>query len=422
MKVLLLLLSLTASFIVSPFGAIAQSDLKARIESKEAEIQALEQRKLQMESELETERLAYYGGLLRQWGLPLLEAHDTVVHHSLYSLVYSRKHQQAIWVAHVIAPEVREGRVGRTNDFRYDSLVPGGSCSDRDYFSADVLPDGTLKYTGYGFDRGHLAPSADFRWSTQALSESYFYSNMSPQRAVLNRESWARLEDRVRSYAERNQRMLLVCTGPVLRPGLPRIEQGVRKPSIPNYYFKVVVDREGGVGIGFIMPNARCEYPAESYAVPIDSVEALTGFDFFSALPDAEEAQLEASRNVSPFLPPREQTDALPISPQELDKNQFNTVQAKLYAGKNEVIEVCGTVVSTKLSSKGNVFLNLDKGFPNQIFTVTIFKDQLVNFSYEPHELLMGKTICVRGKVSDFNGTPSMSISDEQSVEIRDEP
>jgi len=104
-----------------------------------------------------------------------------------------------------------------------------------------------------------------------------------------------------------------------------------------------------------------------------------------------------------------------------LPRNHFNTVQAKYYAGKNETITVCGTVVSTKLSSKGNVFLNLDKSFPNQIFTVSIFKDQLINFSYLPHEELIGKTIYVTGKVTDFNGTPSMSIQDEQAIKIEDE-
>jgi endonuclease G len=114
-------------------------------------------------------------------------------------------------------------------------------------------------------------------------------------------------------------------------------------------------------------------------------------------------------------------TDSKPLDPTSLPRNHFNTVQAKLYAGKNETITVCGTVVSTKLSSKGNVFLNLDKSFPNQIFTVSIFKDQLINFSYLPHEELIGKTIYVTGKVTDFNGTPSMSIQDEQSIKIEDE-
>jgi endonuclease G len=90
-----------------------------------------------------------------------------------------------------------------------------------------------------------------------------------------------------------------------------------------------------------------------------------------------------------------------------------------LYSGKNESITVCGTVVSTKRSAKGNVFLNLDKAFPNQVFTVSIFKDKLLNFSYSPDEELLGKTICIEGKVSDFNGTPSMSIANENAIRVQ---
>jgi endonuclease G len=79
---------------------------------------------------------------------------------------------------------------------------------------------------------------------------------------------------------------------------------------------------------------------------------------------------------------------------------------------------VCGTVVSTKRSSRNNVFLNLDKQFPNQIFTVTIFSDYTANFSYNPDEFLKGKEVCVTGKVTNFNGTPTMNITHEKAIEI----
>ena len=118
------------------------------------------------------------------------------------------------------------------------------------------------------------------------------------------------------------------------------------------------------------------------------------------------------------WLPPSEQSDVEPLSPPSLPRNHFNTVQAKRYMGSGEVINVCGTVVSTNLSRKGNVFLNLDKKFPNQIFTATIWKDNMVNFSYEPHKELMGKKVCIKGKVVNFNGTPSISIEQEEQIEL----
>ena len=99
-------------------------------------------------------------------------------------------------------------------------------------------------------------------------------------------------------------------------------------------------------------------------------------------------------------------------------RESFNTSQAKYDSGKNEEVAVCGTVVSTKKSSKGNVFLNLDKSFPNQVFTVSIFKDRLIHFSYAPEEFWSGKTVCVTGKITDFNGVPSMVLENENGIKL----
>lgn len=400
----------------SQSGLDAQVSWPPTVLTLTEEMKALEGRKQELQEKIEVEKMLFWKNELNAYGLAELAPNDILIQHSLMSLVYSEKHEQAIWVAHVISPDVKYGAVGRTNDFRPDPLVATGTCTDRDYFMRDTLPDGNVKYDGFGYDRGHLAPSADFRWSVKALSESYLYSNMSPQKPDFNRNSWAKLEDMVRSYVERNEVPLLVVTGPLLRDGLPKIERAVSKPSIPGWYYKLVVDRKNQTAVAFLMPNKLCEYPAESYAVSIDSIEALTGINFFHALPADEQARLEQQKEAKPFMAPKELTDSKPIDPTTLPKNHFNTVQAKLYSGKNERIDVCGTVVSTKLSAKGNVFLNLDKAFPNQIFTVSIFKDNMSNFSYKPHEELIGKTICVSGKVTDFNGTPTMNIENEQSI------
>lgn len=399
--------------------------LCAKAQNYTDSIQALEQHEEELKIALnnlkdviEKQKLVFWSNQLKRVALPALSTNETIVHHALFSLVYSEMHEQAKWVAHVIAPEVRTGLAGRSNDFRPDSLVKSGTCTDRDYFLRDTLENGSIKYDGFGFDRGHLAPSADFRWSTNALSESFYYSNMSPQRAEFNRDSWAKLEDRFRSYVERNQSALFVITGPVLRDGLPRIERAVSKPSIPAYFYKILYDEKQAYMSAFLMPNKRCDFAFDSYAVSVDSLEQLTGIDFFPSLPDSLESRLEKTNDPAPLLTLKEQQDVKPLDPTQLGRNEFNTLQAKLYSGKNENITVCGTVVSTKRSAKGNVFLNLDKAFPNQIFTVSIFKNNLVNFSYSPDEELLGQVICVEGKVSDFNGTPSVTVSNEKLIRV----
>ena len=52
------------------------------------------------------------------------------------------------------------------------------------------------------------------------------------------------------------------------------------------------------------------------------------------------------------------------------------------------------------------------------MFSVTIWKDNLVNFSYEPHKELIGKQVCVEGKVLDFSGVASMNVEKEESIQL----
>lgn len=406
---------LLTSFFLPVTGQIS---LTEQINAKQKEVELLKENEKQLKIELERLKLARIRVDLEKEVLPEILVGEEVIMHAAMALVYSEKDEQAKWVAHIITPDVSSGLVGRSNDFRPDSLIKTGSATEEDYFLKELLADGTYKYDGFGFDRGHLAPSADFRWSAKALSESFYYSNMSPQRPEFNRVSWAKLEDLFRSYVDKNKTELYVVTGPLLRDGLPKVERAKNKPTIPVYYFKVVVDKENKRAIGFLMPNKLCEGPTESYSVSIDSIETLTGINFFASFPDELENEIEKQKDVKPWMSPKEQNDVKPLDPTELPKKHFNTVQAKLYKGLNETITVCGTVVSTKLSSKGNIFLNLDKGFPNQIFTVTIFKDKVINFSYLPNEELFGKTICIEGKVADFNGTPSMVVENEQAIKF----
>ena len=414
MKYFIRLVFIASISVLIPRSGNAQQTTLDELRKTEEQLQALKKNEQNLRSQLEELKLRNLRDDLKMFGLPVLASGDEPIEHSAMTLLYNEKYEQATWVAHMVLPDITSGLVGRSNDFRPDSLVKTGSAVEEDYFLKETRPDGTFKYDGFGYDRGHLAPSADFRWSSKALSESFLYSNMSPQVADFNRDSWAKLEDLLRAYVMEYKVPLYVVTGPLLREGLPKIERGKNKVTIPVYYYKVAWDKANNRAIGFLMPNKKCENPLQSYSVPIDSVEALTGLDFFPKC----DATIEAKNDMKPWQSAKEQDDTAPIRATELPKNHFNTVQAGIYKDRNEVITVCGTVVSTKLSSKGNVFLNLDKSFPNQIFTVTIFKDRMVNFSYQPQEYLKGKTICIQGKVSNFNGTPSMVVENEKAIRL----
>ena len=221
--------------------------------------------------------------LAAQIELPAPVAGEQQITHLGYTLSYNEVHEQASWVAYELTSREVQGTISRTDNFRADPNVATGSASLADY-------------RGSGFDRGHLAPAADMKWSREVMSESFFMSNMSPQEPGFNRGIWKKLEGKVRDWANADG-SVFVATGGILTNGLPTI--GRNQVSVPRFYYKVILDysEPGLKGIGFILPNKKSDKDIMSFAVPIDRVESRTGIDFFASLPDDIEARLESSFN-----------------------------------------------------------------------------------------------------------------------------
>jgi endonuclease G len=344
---------------------------------------------------------------LQVFVLPELKTNENLIKHSAMILSYDEKHEQARWVAHIILPDIKNGVVSRTNDFRVDSSVSTGSAEKVDYWDS-------------GYDRGHLAPSADFRWSKIALSESYFYSNMSPQKPEFNREIWADLESFIREYVVDKNHQVYVVTGGILKEGLPQI--GKNQVSVPEKYFKVIIDpsNDTQAGIGFIIANQKSAYPVINFALSIDSVEKITGINFFASLPDTLENKIESKFDIKLWQTGYANGNTKPLTKDELPSGTINTIEAKTHI--DESATVCGTVVSIKYVPKsGNTFINLDQNFPNQIFWCTIWQNNRVNFSYDPQKYLINKKICVTGEIKLKYGQPSMSVNKEDQILILEE-
>ncbi len=217
--------------------------------------------------------------------LPAFSANDEIVKHTGYTLSYNEEHEQANWVAYELTADETEKAYERTNKFIPDPEVPTGSADNADYRDS-------------GYDRGHLAPAADMGWSETTMRESFYFSNMSPQRPEFNRGIWKELEEQVRNWA-RDYSKIYVVTGPVLEKRLPAI--GHDQVSVPRAYYKVILDYSSPEpkGIGFILPNEGSTRPVSSYTVTIDSVEKVTHLDFFPALPDDQEKKIESTLCVS---------------------------------------------------------------------------------------------------------------------------
>lgn len=217
--------------------------------------------------------------------LPLIENPEAIIEREFYTLQYNEKFEQADWVAYELTREEVMGETKRKDSFKPDDLVETGSAELQDY-------------KGSGYDRGHLAPAADMKMSKESMSDSFYMSNMSPQAPSFNRGIWAKLEGCVRTWADQNGAIYIV-TGPILvKDEYPTI--GENQVAVPEFYFKVILDyRQPELkAIGFILPNTKISQPLEDYAVTIDQAEEATGLDFFVALPDEVEAELEGTSDI----------------------------------------------------------------------------------------------------------------------------
>lgn len=389
-----------------------QYDLDARLKKLEEQQAAVAAQQKALTAKMDSAKLAIIRRDLQQWGLPRLEAGEELVVHPGHMLVYSEKHEVPKWTAHIATPDLITGNLARIDSFLPDPLVKTGTAVTADYWNS-------------GYDRGHMVPSADMRWTFDALQGTYYYSNICPQVPELNRGTWAELEDWGRRYVNFSKRRVFIVTGPVLHDGLPTLQKADRQNevSIPELYWKVIADIDGDQpqAIAFVMRNAKQEYPPISYAVSVDSVETLTGLDFFPALDDAVEARIEAMREPKAWYAEGDPF-AGEVEPMKapLPKGMFNTVQAKYHIGNT--VTVCGTVVSSRKTAKAKaIYLNFDRMHPHQDFYATIWEYNGPNFSYDPETYLVNKRICVTGKVTIYDDIPRISINNESEVMLYEE-
>lgn len=194
---------------------------------------------------------------------------------------YNSEMHQPNYVAWELTASEASATGQRKSDFQVDPSVKG---------SADLSD-----YRRSGFDRGHMIPAADVKWSDEAMYASHYLTNICPQDHKLNAGAWANLEGNCRNWAQRDSAIIIIC-GPVLSDKMPRQIGYETKIPVPERFFKVIVAPYTNPprGIGFIMNNGVVEGGVQAAAVSIDDVEAITGFDFFSSLPDDIESDVES--------------------------------------------------------------------------------------------------------------------------------
>lgn len=200
-----------------------------------------------------------------------------------FTVSFNSDHHVPNYVAWELTGTEAQGKEPRNSKFRADEDVAG----------CPTIED----YRNSGFDRGHMAPAADMKWSKQAMLDSHYLTNMCPQDHSLNSGRWSTLEDKCRQWAIRDSALVIIA-GPVLSDIITR-KIGSSHISVPERFFKVILSPYSTPprAIGFIMANAKISDGIESMAISVDQVEEITGYDFFAALPDEIEEQIESQAN-----------------------------------------------------------------------------------------------------------------------------
>ena len=202
-----------------------------------------------------------------------------LVKHKFFTLSYNESYEQAEWVAYELKKEFVKNNNFKRPFFIEDPKVSTGSADWRNYKKS-------------GYDKGHLCPAGDMEFEMDAYNDTFFTSNISPQRSDFNAGIWNRLEQKVRYWAVKYDGIYVVTAG-VLEPSLRTI--GRENVSVPKFFYKVLLDNSRGEFkmIAFLVPNLASDKPLYDFVVPVDRIEKMTGIDFFPALDDKIENQLE---------------------------------------------------------------------------------------------------------------------------------
>lgn len=211
-----------------------------------------------------------------------------------FSMEYDKSKKHSRWIAFRFDNQTKQQNVDRSNEpFDADPSV----ASEYQRVQAD--------FGRKGYDRGHLCASADRLYSREVNEQTFYYTNMSPQRNAFNTGVWLALEGQVQAWG---RSCTALDTLYVVKGGtIDKEEQvkeyigGDRSKPVPKYYYMALLFKKGDSfkAIAFWMEHTDSK-PSKTikladYVLSIDELEEKTGIDFFPNLNDNLENALEAT-------------------------------------------------------------------------------------------------------------------------------
>jgi len=209
--------------------------------------------------------------------IPEYADNEDIVRHLGYTASYNHTTLCPNWVAWELTADEANGQLDGQYSFSRDPDVSFPKASREDYSRS-------------GWDKGHMAPRADMKWSDKAMEESYYFTNICPQDHEMNSQSWRKIEELTRRVARHYGKVLVVC-GPLYGDGEPQTI-GQACVWVPERFFKALAINISGAWrtVGFIVENNPQSRSPRNYAVTVDSVEVLAGRNLFPTIDEQAEA------------------------------------------------------------------------------------------------------------------------------------
>lgn len=221
--------------------------------------------------------------------IPAISSSDSIIVYQGFVVSYDSKHLIPKWVAYELTSEEVDGTVSRSGSFGMDLNYKGRQAMREDY-----------SYSGW--DKGHMAPAADMKWSQEAMWESFYLTNVCPQNHELNGGDWLALEKKAREVAKRYGKVYVIC-GPIIGENKYGTIGG-NKVAVPDKFFKAfLVEKEGKYhSIAFIMENEGTHRKLSTCTLSVNQLEDIVGIDLFTGLSDIIEESVEEEADLKIFL------------------------------------------------------------------------------------------------------------------------
>lgn len=218
---------------------------------------------------------------------------EQIVRRVGYTVSFNPKFRIPNWVAWILTRERLESKVVSrpgTEAFVPDPKV--SNCPDRQY-----------NYAVYHYERGHICPAADNRWSREAMADCFYMSNICPMSVSLNHDVWNDVEEKSRDWAGNIYDTTIYIVGGIVPSSAGKGAKGAKGVpafvginddiAVPFKVFKALLRNDPEIGwtaVGYLFDQT-----GKAELKTIDEIEEITGFDLFHNLPDRVEAKVEAA-------------------------------------------------------------------------------------------------------------------------------